>query len=363
MLADRLDAFENAAVEHSRDSCCLPARVRTLRRQAVPDEGLKPHCGAVKGVAFRHTRGACQSRAAETRASTGTRGTALGIARGFGLLDTRARRIQAGFPLVRSVHRPYDGFVPNLAAVLAEHRRELAEYELRVVETIHPQDEMFSGNPFAYLNVGRSAIACITIPMILTGKTSVEAILDLPCGHGRVCRWLRARFPDARIVACDLLRDGVDFCAEQFGAIPVYSKVRPREIPIEERFDLIWVGSLLTHLDAPLWDEFLEFFIDRLMPNGLLVFTTHGRWPALRDGSNPKVREPYLKRGFGYVPMPEQEFYGTSASSPAWVTDALVWYDTIRIVSYVERCWNDHQDMVALVKNPVLGEFAGPALV
>jgi hypothetical protein len=65
------------------------------------------------------------------------------------------------------------------------------------------------------------------------------------------------------------------------GALPpgrkYHSEIHPGKIPIRETFDLIWVGSLLTHLDEPLWHEFLAFHVDRLNPQGLLVLTAHGR--------------------------------------------------------------------------------------
>ena len=43
-------------------------------------------------------------------------------------------------------------------------------------------------------------------------------ILDMPCGHGRVTRVLRARFPDAAITVCDIDRDGAGFASDRFGA-------------------------------------------------------------------------------------------------------------------------------------------------
>lgn len=64
-------------------------------------------------------------------------------------------------------------------------------------------------------------------------------ILDLPSGAGRVLRALRAGFPDASIVACDLMRDGVDFCAREFGAIPVYAAADVGSGTGPDRFDLI----------------------------------------------------------------------------------------------------------------------------
>jgi len=90
--------------------------------------------------------------------------------------------------------------------------------------------------------------------------------------------------------ACDLKREGVDFCASRFDAIPVYAHESPAENELERgRFDLIWVGSLLTHLDAPRWREFLECFRQWLRPGGILVFSTQGQesYRHLATGESP----------------------------------------------------------------------------
>ena len=96
----------------------------------------------------------------------------------------------------------------------------------------------------------------------------------MPCGHGRVLRTLRAAYPQAEIVACDIDTDGVDFCAKTFDAIPVYSKENPEEIDLRRKFDLIWVGSLFTHIRDERWPEFLSFFSRVLAPGCVLIFTT-----------------------------------------------------------------------------------------
>ena len=59
-----------------------------------------------------------------------------------------------------------------------------------------------------------------------------------------------------------------------------YSRREPEEILLD-RHDLIWVGSLLTHLDAPLWRRFLGTFAEHL--DGLVLFTTAGDFVAERD--------------------------------------------------------------------------------
>jgi SAM-dependent methyltransferase len=249
------------------------------------------------------------------------------------------------------------------AEVLAAHAHALEGYGDRIDRTIAEGDDMFRGNPSAYFDVGRSALVSVTAALSLAGKTDANPILDLPCGHGRVLRFLRVRFPSARIVACDIGRNGVDFCAEQFGAVPVYSTPHPRDIPIDESFALIWVGSLLTHVNVPLWHEFLDFFIDRLEDGGVLLFSVLGRFPALRSGRHATIQRRYAARGFAFVEDPTTPGLGTTAAAPAWVVEAVQRREDVRLLVYWERGWNDHQDVVALEKSSAHSPFAGPRLL
>jgi SAM-dependent methyltransferase len=109
---------------------------------------------------------------------------------------------------------------------------------------------MYAGSLDHYLSVGLSGLRIMRLALEIAGATDPKAILDLPCGHGRVLRHIRVAFPAARITACDLDRDGVDFCVREFGVNGVYSSSKPAEIPIGDQFDLIWCGSLLTHLSV-----------------------------------------------------------------------------------------------------------------
>src|SRR5205085_1205813 len=81
-----------------------------------------------------------------------------------------------------------------------------------------------------------------------------------PCGYGRVLRFLVRRFPDARVTACELLPDAVRFCAATFNAIPAQSAYELDTLTLGARYDLIWCGSLATHLDARRTRELLPFF-------------------------------------------------------------------------------------------------------
>ena len=146
-----------------------------------------------------------------------------------------------------------------------------------VIEEISPNDNMFSGNKEHYFSVGKSALLCIRNALSKSPKKNIRSILDFPCGYGRVLRTLKTAFPDARLTACDLDREGVDFCTRTFGSTPIYSKEDPSLIELSGPFDLIWSGSLFTHLDSCRWQGFLDLFKGSLSRTGVLIFTVHGQ--------------------------------------------------------------------------------------
>lgn len=247
--------------------------------------------------------------------------------------------------------------------------KELFELEVpNVSAEISPVDGMYEGVKEHYFGVGQSALRCIRLAMLASGKGSVGTILDMGCGHGRVMRTLRAAFPAARITACDVIREGVDFCARTFGAIPVYSCEALEDVRIEGPFDLVWCGSVLTHLRCDRVTRLLGLFASRLAPGGVLVFSTHGRLVVerLRRGAQlygleePARREllgQYDQDGFGYGDYPESlrqslglAHYGISAASPAWICAQIERLPAVRLVTCLERAWDNHQDVFGCVR-------------
>ena len=75
----------------------------------------------------------------------------------------------------------------------------------RVSLKVDDADTMFQGNAFHYLSVGLSASRCIQKALLSTQvDRAVGTILDFPCGHGRVLRFLRAMFPHSNICAGEI---------------------------------------------------------------------------------------------------------------------------------------------------------------
>lgn len=209
---------------------------------------------------------------------------------------------------------------------------------------------MYVGDGEHYFSVGLSALRCIgAIP-------EPSRVLDMPCGHGRVLRFLRERWPDAEMVSCDLDEDGVAFCAERLGAKPVMSSTDLAGLDLPGDFDLIWCGSLLTHLDAADYAALLSLFREALAPGGRAVVTTHGGLVAerLRSGedlyqleSADQVLAEYDRTGFGYSDYPFAEGYGVSLSSREWLAKAAEQVG-LQLSDFQEACWDGHHDVAAL---------------
>jgi SAM-dependent methyltransferase len=231
-----------------------------------------------------------------------------------------------------------------------------------VITEVDEADEMYRPDRRdTYFEMARSALRCIRLAMLAAGKREVESVLDFPCGHGRVLRMLKAEFPQARLTAGDINSDGVRFCERVFGANPIHSGVNAGDVEIAEQFDLVWCGSLLTHLDMDRWHGFFSLLADAVANRGLLVFTAFGDWAAgrLRSGEfqyglgQDEVEgmlRSYERSGFGYADYPGQTLSGMSLTSPAWLFGQLETRADLRLVSYAPRGWGGHQDVVACVK-------------
>ncbi len=247
------------------------------------------------------------------------------------------------------------------------------DYESRSFSRqVYSGDDMvnaaWDGEKVHYFAVGANALEIIFEAMLLCRVTGVQSILDMPSGFGRVTRHLRAAFPGAMLYACDLYQDRIDFCARELGATPVKSKEHFDDLDFGVKFDLIWCGSLLTHFTAPQFQNALEFFSRLLNPEGIAVVTLHGRhspfiqhnkWKYLPDETFAIAEAQFRASGFGYADyeMPdlffEQKTYGVSLSAPSYVLKCLENDETIRIKAYMERHWDDHQDVLIFQKTPL----------
>jgi SAM-dependent methyltransferase len=234
--------------------------------------------------------------------------------------------------------------------------------DLNVIKEISPGDLMYKSHPAHYFFWGPQALETIAGFRALSAPSPIKTILDLPSGHGRVLRFLRAAFPDAVIAACDVDKDAVDFCARTFDAQPIYSTVDLGAVPLPDTYDLIWCGSLLTHVHADQWSALLGLFSKHLSNSGLLVFTTHGRLHAdnlrarktklgLSDWAVGAIVSDYEHFGFGFQNYAGEEGYGISLSSPSWVCSQITGTSGLRLLGYRELGWGRNHDAIACLSD------------
>jgi SAM-dependent methyltransferase len=239
-----------------------------------------------------------------------------------------------------------------------------------VNETIAPADWIHERGADQYYSLGRTTIRRVRLAQLQTRKDEIRRILDFGCGYGRILRQFKAAYPEARLAACDILREAVDFCAETFGAEAIYAADDPGDTELEGEFDLIWVGSLFTHLAAASWTKLLDLFERVLEPGGLLLFSTQGRsirdriadrswldaygrqiwvnWDVPEEDLEGVVAD-YDRDGFGYLQWGTLERrYGTSIASPSWVMRQLETRPGFEVTCYWERGWRP-QDLVICV--------------
>lgn len=238
--------------------------------------------------------------------------------------------------------------------------------------TVSPAEDMFgpAGLPH-YLRAGVRALQAISEAMLLGRRTTIQTVLDLPCGGGRVTRHLIKFFPEATIHVCDADKPKEDFVVSHFNlprfAAPIDFSAEP-----SKRFDLIFVGSLLTHFDQNVFKAALSYFINALEPDGLLVATLHGRSLAhsvvhrqkelakKRKGKAPRpellksLEENFLVNGFSF--LQRQTIggvpYGVAYSSPSWVLALAEARKDIAILGLHEAGWGRRQDVLVLQKKP-----------
>ncbi len=235
--------------------------------------------------------------------------------------------------------------------------------------TVSKADTMLGANDSHYLSVGQSALEAVERAI---GRSEPRNILDLPCGFGRVTRALRARFPGAAITVSDLDRPGVDFSAREFDARAAYSVPNFRDLDLGEAYDVIWVGSLMTHLPAVQTKHLLSALRRHLSPGGTALVTLQGPSiiPRLRetgyglppDGAETVIAE-YERTGFGYCDYQggkdlygvslTNDNYGISLTDESWMAATLEECG-LRLHAYEVQAWDNHHD-IAVVRLPGRG--------
>lgn len=229
-----------------------------------------------------------------------------------------------------------------------------------VCRKIHPQDGMWIGGEAWYFPAGEAGLRACIQALTLSQKAVPNRIMDLPCGHGRVARHLRAAFPQAEMFFCDLDAEGIAFCTATFGGTAILSAPDLSSVELPNDIDLIWVGSLFTHIDRVRAERWLAYLSAHLSADGVLVATFHGPWSIekhkqhafINDKAWSSILDQFDRTGFGYAPYTEYNLgdYGVSLCRPSAVVEMVDRIEKVRLIGYMERGWGDNHDVVMIAR-------------
>jgi SAM-dependent methyltransferase len=245
---------------------------------------------------------------------------------------------------------------------------------------ISPSDTMYyEGFLGHYIYVGQSVLLMLAGALTLRagfpgGEAPLDALLDYGCGHGRIARFLRAAFPEARVYVTDRDRAGVDWCVTRLGCISA------SEALAEPIYDLVWLGSVFTHLPEHETRALLLRLLRVVRPGGLIGFTSQGRFSAemIRSDMRAPQRGPsfvrynlpddeinrllagYAETGYGYVDYPGQTDYGVSIVDPRWYANEVFSNPEFTQILFCERGVDNHQDVSFFLRLPILDPRKGP---
>jgi len=281
-----------------------------------------------------------------------------------------SNRLRAILPTwLKSLLRPFvkplfDRLVPPpppLPRFLTEEMLRLnraAAQQYGVESTIHPGDfiywyilnhpsfpslEAAIGN---YFENGSTSAKLFTDIIASLGLETDRAIklLEFASGYGCVSRHLKQNTL-FDLVACDIHPEAVDFLVKQIGVEAVQSVHMPEEFSPPAQYDVVFALSFFSHMPKMSFGRWLRALFGSLNVPGYLVFTTHGLASHKILGSPPLSPD-----GFWFSPSSEQKDldvaeYGTTISTPDFVTAELFRQTGAPIVAYKYAYWWEHQDL------------------
>ena len=245
---------------------------------------------------------------------------------------------------------------------------------------VSPEDHMVTATMEIYFRVTDAAIECILRGLRAAGinPEDVTRAMDYGCGYGRVYRAFPVMFPKAELAAVDLMEKAVTFCASTFGGTPIHSKEDFTTYLGDEPFDVVWLGSVFTHLPASSWHKLLAQLAAHTRKGGAVIFTAHGKTAIQHIENVVLKRNPYLidKAFFDQMKatLPEKGFdfaanvggnhahqvkmgmsvtqgtYGFSFSTREWITELFNQHPDWIMVDYAAPGWGGNHDAVTIVR-------------
>jgi SAM-dependent methyltransferase len=203
-----------------------------------------------------------------------------------------------------------------------------------------------------FLAAGDQTVTDIDRALHAIGRSlaGVTRLLDFGCGCGRLLLSLERQVP-ARVAlsGCDVDARAVQWCQDHLRRARCVTNDPLPSAPFESgTFDLIWCGSVFTHLDEERQDQWLHELHRLLAPGGILLASVHGEacWASRLSAHRRAIlqRDGMTFARFGLDAGVHPDWYQI-----AWHTEDYVrahWGAIFRIVRYLPRGLHAYQDIV-----------------
>jgi 2-polyprenyl-3-methyl-5-hydroxy-6-metoxy-1,4-benzoquinol methylase len=281
------------------------------------------------------------------------------------LLEQARRQLAAG---------DRDGAAVSLAAVLEFEPACLPAHNLReqhrlagnfsdwtgVDASISPDDDIFrffathpdSRNPLRdYIADGWRTLCELQRVLDRVGKNLYRcpSFLEFACGHGRFTRHLANALAPGTLTVSDVVPGCVEFLRQRWAVKGFDSSFDPDALRAPDRYDVVFVLSLFSHLPESTWQAWLRTLYGAVAPGGVLVLTTHGELAARKSGVDLGAR------GFAFFAASESQTleahaYGTAFAAADYVGKAIALSTAPAAVLHLPAAFWSYQDAWILVR-------------
>lgn len=208
--------------------------------------------------------------------------------------DTARKPLSTKWKRHRSTGRTGAPPRDSISAVNRNEPVPLPPLELIMRVGARPEDPLGS-----YLEIGRSMMAHVR--RLLPDERPLEnaRFLDFGCGAGRTLRLL-LDIPGISLTGCDIHEESIKWVRQHMPQVNAFVNDELPPLPIPDRsIDIVWAGSVFTHLDETwsAWILEMHRILDRggvlvasFLASGMSETIAHEPWDENRIGMNTLMR-------------------------------------------------------------------------
>lgn len=159
------------------------------------------------------------------------------------------------------------------------------------------------------------------VEQVFGGFESLNSVMDFASGYGRLTRILLQKLPKDRIWVSDIYKDAMAWQRAALGVHTVDSTPDPAAFEHSGKHDIVFVGSLFSHLPTDLFHAWLQRLYRLVAEGGVLAFSLH-------DETFLPPGEVMDSSGLTYFRASESgsldaDIYGMSYVTEAFVAEAI----------------------------------------